>query len=312
MKQQITSQGREEEDTTGNTDHNPTSSINNNQKKRKRKQQISSQGRGEEDRIGNKDHNPTSSSNNDNKRRRKKKSLPLSIITNESVATSRQKNEGGSSNLLTTLLRPLLVKSLGYLDHESIRQVCLLSKEFLDIMRNCNGMEDTLFPLLLHISPFEKKNKIKIKGRLERLFQQLYRHRDELQPYLHVKIVEGHKFWCHDWDSIRYNFHLHGVVSLDISSSKPEDWFCVDSDRVLDFHHALAMILPNLQELNLSNTGIGCTALRRFSEKCHGLEKITWNNFDHNSNVSICGNCMSASTNLKEIYMDGAVFCDFV
>ena len=55
------------------------------------------------------------------------------------------------------IVRPLLVKCLGYLDPDSLWQVCFLSKEFEDMVRNNPGIENKLIRVL-EISPDKNKH----------------------------------------------------------------------------------------------------------------------------------------------------------
>ena len=94
-------------------------------------------------------------------------------------------------NFLTELLlRPLLLECMSYLDQESLRQVCVLSKEFEDIVRNNPLMKIQLLPVL-QISPDATKSDA---GRFVRLLRRLYNLREKLQRYKILIIIDGHKF----------------------------------------------------------------------------------------------------------------------
>ena len=89
-------------------------------------------------------------------------------------AARHQKNASAaasSSTLTDILLRPLLVECLTYLDQQSLREVCLLSTVFLDIVCNDKGMENHRIIQLLEIRP--SKNNEDDECRLIRLIQQL-------------------------------------------------------------------------------------------------------------------------------------------
>ena len=72
--------------------------------------------------------------------------------------------------------------------------------------------------------------------------------------------------------------------------------------------------LPNLKDINLSNTGFSSLVLSNFCYKCSQLERITWNNNNQNhhdcdtSFLDMNGYDMKASHGLKELYMDHSVF----
>jgi len=69
---------------------------------------------------------------------------------------------------------------------------------------------------------------------------------------------------------------------------------------------ALSLLLPNLRELNLSNTHITPKALIDFSKRCPLLEKVTWHR--NTSNVHLTGQDLDTAYNLKELYMDDSEF----
>ena len=82
------------------------------------------------------------------------------------------------------------------------------------------------------------------------------------------------------------------------------------STLLVPFYHALAMILPNLQEIDVSNTqGYHSSAIRVFSSNCPRLEKITWNNTNQPvSPTNMDGDDMSKAIILRELHMDNSVF----
>ena len=204
---------------------------------------------------------------------------------------------------LATLVRPLLVQCFGYLDDESLRQACSVSKEFEDIVQHDPLMEIKVIPLL-EIRP--DKNNNDDHRRFDRLFENLQRHRDKLQCYRKVKIIDGHKFQYYDRGkiiNILKILKLSCVVSLDMSSSTSER-------SSISYCNYFAKILPNLQAIDLSKNEAHPTILRVFSQKCPRLEKITWNNTNKPVWLAnIDGNDLIQATNLKELYMDNAVFC---
>ena len=134
-------------------------------------------------------------------------------------------------------------------------------------------------------------------------------HRDKLQCYRKVKIIDAHKFHFYDWgkiNNILKTLKLSGVVSFDMSSTTISAWLC--RHFFYSTVEALARILPNLREIDLSNTEGHPTILRVFSRKCPRLEKVTWNNTNQVlSSASIDGGDVREATNLKEMYMDNAL-----
>ena len=91
---------------------------------------------------------------------------------------------------------------------------------------------------------------------------------------------------------------------MDISSSSP-DVSLIGYDA---FPRILRDILPNLREINLSNTSFDNEVFSDFSQKGVHLNKITWNNISYDSNISINGVDMRDSNNLTHICMDDSIF----
>ena len=222
-----------------------------------------------------------------------------------------------ASPLTTILVRPLLVECLTYLDQPSLREVCLLSTVFLDIVRNDKRMENHRIIKVLEIRP--SKNNEDDEGRLIRLIQQLYHHRDKLQLYREVRIIDGHKFECHllsnrniVYDTVEEEyatklaakFQLNGVVSLVSihSSSAPTSGPYV---RVTD---VLAVMMPNLREVNVSGSRIDGFSLEKLSKPCSRLDKLTYDNVQPFTFVSANGKDMVYAKNLRELNMDNSSF----
>merc|ERR1719162_808783 len=95
---------------------------------------------------------------------------------------------------------------------------------------------------------------------------------------------------------------LYGVEELDMSSAAQDG----SSDDSLLF--AFTRILPNLREIDLSNTDTFSATLEKVIKACSRLEKITWHNIPESSEMEIDGFDLRHATNLKEMYMDGAEF----
>ena len=86
---------------------------------------------------------------NSNNRNGKKKKRRITTTIDDVVASRTRGKKKATALSLITILRPLLVECLTYLDPESIRQVCLLSKLFKGIIHNHPGMESNrVIPLL--------------------------------------------------------------------------------------------------------------------------------------------------------------------
>ena len=108
---------------------------------------------------------------------------------------------------------------------------------------------------------------------------------------------------------------LDGIESLDLSSptamgpdsvqAKQDLYGTPKYQNFASLPHSLSMILPNLREIDLSNAPVLTKRKTEFMFRCQSLEKLTWNNC---RGISVRGEQIPISENLKEIYMDGSVF----
>ena len=241
----------------------------------------------------------------------KRKSSPLlpPVLGTVATRTRRQKKTAAAK-----WNQPLsvIINILMYADPETVRVLCRVSKQFLDIIRNSPGTKEHRVIPLLQIAASEFTQD---EDRPERLIHQLYQHRAELQRYGAVKFIGVTKF-CHPRiisdraPDLPNTFQLHGVVSLDISSpTEIKEHGVYYGINALP--HYLADILPNLLEINFSNTKFTSNSMRKFCRSCPCLEKIAWNNIKLiRSIVGPCldGGSMFEAKNLKEIYMDNCEF----
>ena len=248
----------------------------------------------------------SSSSSRNNKRKNNKTNLPPPppVIGTVAARTRRQQKE------IATKWNepiPILIHIMSYADPETVRMLCCVSKQFNDLIANDPGMEHNRAVPLLQISPAKDQED---KGRTGRLLRVLYHHRDKVQLYRKIKIIDAHKFvgsfpdsgWM-ELQKIKDTLRLYGVVSLDMSSPPP-------STQLGDHGHSLgyffSSILPNLRDINLSNNGFHHASLCNFSPN---LEKLTWHNIDRKrSEINIDGWNIQQATNLKEMYMDDSDF----
>ena len=260
----------------------------------------------------NKNRSSSSSSNDgNNKKKKNKTNLPPppkrpSVIGTVATRTRRQQKE-----LATKWNQPIaiLIHIMGYADPETIRMLCCVSKQFRDLIANDPGMEQNRAIPLLQITPADDKED---EGRVGRLLQFLQHHRDKLQRYRAIKIIDPNKFELYDGcfqelDKITDALRLYGIVSLDMPSLSS----CRDMGNYNYLCHFFPLILPNLRDVNLSNTSSSgsSTPLSYFSQNCFNLEKITWHNIDRDQSViDINGLYLRHAANLKEIYMDDSNF----
>ena len=189
---------------------------------------------------------------------------PKAEVTRETMERGkakrwRKKPRRRRTCLLLAQPRPCLVDCLSYLDSESIRQFCLLSKECRSVIHDDPGMAKTSrlmtqprpclvrclsyldpdsirqthkalgmatrWTKLLEIRPSSKDDNTNDVGRLDRLVNQLYHQRNELQLIQEIQIIDPHKFQYSDFYKIRAmlkTFQLSGIASLRmVSSSTP-------------------------------------------------------------------------------------------
>jgi len=64
----------------------------------------------------------------------------------------------------------------------------------------------------------------------------------------------------------------------------------------------LSYILPNIRELDVSNTSMSPTYFQQFIQRCPLLEKVKWNN--NRARLSANGRQMKSLENLKELCLD--------
>ena len=236
-----------------------------------------------------------------------------SIELEGGVATrTRRQTQIQASSLMGTLLCPLLVDCLNYLDEESIRRVCLVCKRYHALIHNHPQLKQKFIGVIeIRAVPKGCVGKRPTPMFVPNL---LDRHRDTLQQYHKIQILGripdellGRAF---DNGMIALQNKLPGVVALDMSlpigSSRPYKYDLICS--------GFSSMLPNLRELDLSNTrhrDDGFGPLRIFFRDCSCLEKLTYNHIDLLTAVTISGyRWMDCASKLKELYMDDSVFYD--
>ena len=105
---------------------------------------------------------------------------------------------------------PILIHILTYADPETLWVLCLISTQFYDIISNAPAMENHRVVPLLQISPSKNTEK---SGRLIRTVEQLHHHRDKLQHYHKIKLVDCHEFGWSRWHCrLVQSFQLHGII----------------------------------------------------------------------------------------------------
>jgi hypothetical protein len=248
-------------------------------------------------------------SNNNKNTNRKRRPPPPSIIGgDDDVIASRTRCKRRSMVAKWDLQTPIIIEIVGRLDQESLMNLSLVSKQLHDIIANEPGNKNKIIPV------FE----ISINSK-ERLFQNLRGYflnkktAKKLQSYQIMRFNDLSKIETEielaystlrtrELQQIVFNVQMYGITSLDLSLPFPTSY----TNSILITTYALADSFPNLREADFSNTGVDNECLRRFSENCPLLEKITIHNND--AGIGMWGYAMKASNNLKEIHMDNSKF----
>ena len=94
----------------------------------------------------------------------------------------------------------VIIKIFRYTDQETRRRICLVSQQFLDIVRNVPGMEHHRGIPFLEIRPSPVNEDD--GERIQRLVHQLHQnqHRDKLQRCDTLRMIDPDKFKRHSRD----------------------------------------------------------------------------------------------------------------
>ena len=235
-------------------------------------------------------------------------------------------------SMLMALPTSLRIKILNYFDEkkqEELRTLSVISKQFYEDCQH-PSIEWEFIPLI-EISPTKG-------GSTVSLLYNLMKHQTDYSntnintqttPYRSMKVNCMHRFD----DSDRLGFSSV-IVQMDRITSLNISWLpsCILSDsakihprlHISTFPHHLpyhlSRMLPNLSEIFVSNTVqswlelLGFTKpyfdngkfISEFTENCHRLEKITWNNM--HENIVVNGINMKDATNLRVLIMDNCTF----
>mmetsp|Transcript_8398 Transcript_8398/g.8249 ORF Transcript_8398/g.8249 Transcript_8398/m.8249 type:complete len:381 (+) Transcript_8398:187-1329(+) len=203
-------------------------------------------------------------------------------------------------------------------EQEDLIAFTLVSKQF---NHDCQqpGIEWTIVPRMV-MSPTKEGGGGSTRTLIMNLRQKLMNNvtHQKIQRYRHMIVKDSYQFGDipfgkKEFIKITNNIQLDRIVKLDLSHRS-------HSKSIYDsLPFALARILPNLQELDLSNNGYAyhptCSNERRnrvlfhFSTHCPHLEKIKWNHIDSESAVALNGyDMISSNTTLRELIMDHSTF----
>ena len=109
-----------------------------------------------------------------------------------------------------------------------------------------------------------------------------------------------------EFEWLTRNITMTGIVSLDMSSLLPMDVSCTA------LYRAIAFMVPNLQQLDLSRTIHSDVLLAYFVKRCPRLKIIRWiYNGECVSKAALTnanGHTLQSMNNLKELYFDNRCF----
>lgn len=86
-------------------------------------------------------------------------------------------------------------------------------------------------------------------------------------------------------------------------------FWCSHDEVEINPFISFSLLLPNLEDINLNNIlsrQLGFITLQNFTRNCHDLKMFSWRNISHF--IYPCGHYFRHSTNLTQLYIDGALF----
>ena len=260
-------------------------------------------------------------------KRRRKSNHPAHATIPRMMATSNTWE-------LTPL--PLFIRIMGYLDNATLIMMCLVCKQIRDRIWSGQGLDKKLIRIFeLHPSEGNDDNDDDDDDddsdascdnsddfRLYRFLSDMDRYfndptkRRMLQQYGEWKIIaqgvnncnfnEG--FVCYDDDKIETGTRgmlMPGILSLNAASlNRAEVPHCL--------LHAIFRMVPNLQQLDLSNVDTHSNILQKLSEHCPQIETINLNFSTYRNRnlffVYADGWMLQSMESLKELYFDNCKF----
>mmetsp|Transcript_33378 Transcript_33378/g.37310 ORF Transcript_33378/g.37310 Transcript_33378/m.37310 type:complete len:466 (-) Transcript_33378:71-1468(-) len=139
------------------------------------------------------------------------------------------------------------------------------------------------------------------------------RRYNKIQNYTHIIIKEINKFAYIRIDEEEFerittsDAQMKNIISLNISS------YLDPGHTIFEYKslpHGLSRIMPNLRELNISNTGMSNGLLKSFLTNCPHLQKIIWHQRNNYVLMYLNGDALGqcSHTKLTEIWMDDSDF----
>jgi hypothetical protein len=187
---------------------------------------------------------------------------------------------------------PVIIKTISWLDQESLVNLSFVSIKFNDIIAgNEPGNKNKIIPV------FEVKTSLGTLFENLRVYFMNKKTRNKLQSYVIMRVKGLDKFQDLN-NQIAKDIQMNGITSLDLSSGS--------RGTTASLISALFSMLPNLRQVDISSKEISLRyILKELFRSCPSLEKLTM----HNST----GFCLSAfgmgfPSNIKEIYIDNSYF----
>lgn len=211
---------------------------------------------------------------------------------------------------LMGLPTPVRVYILNYFGdkQEELRTLTLISEQMNEDCKRPD-IEWKIIPVFV-LSPIKNEED---GGSTSDFFHNLHQHQqdddtnDKLQRYRHMRVNKINRFDNNDY--YYTNIRMDRIESLDISLLSP-----IESGHTMgnSLPVTLTHILPNLREIDFSNTSFSNNVLGSFIQRCPYLKKITWNGNFKNSYIYADGrNMRYANNNVKEIIMNDSYFFTF-
>ena len=220
----------------------------------------------------------------------------------------------------------ILLRTLGYMDNDTLMLMCLVCKQIKELIWNGpQGMENKLirvFDLRLLAASYDDNDRIgQFLSNMEKYVTDDNTNR-MLQGYQHWDIHDPYKFYNKrifeddDLEGFTLNIRMNGILSLKAALPVPQ----LEHNRLppssFMFMSMVAFMVPNLQQLDFSNLRMDTYLLERFSVRCPRLKIIKWNHsvyFDDNGIsldadwrgcISADGAKLSKMKHLEELYLD--------
>ena len=242
-------------------------------------------------------------------------------ITRPSASTNGMLRPRGGSPSNKWELTPvsLLLRTLGYMDNDTLMLMCLVCKQIKELIWTGQGMQNKLVRIFKLSS--SKNNDLgddfgygrprvrRFISNMNQYFENISKTRI-LQGFQHWKVEDVEEFVNDSYEYINpdelerltQNIRMTGIVSLDLSLSLPF------AGGFGTLQRAISCMVPNLHELDLSHTNMRSSILKPFAVRCPRLEIIRWNFNNDAYGIDAIGYEWNSLNFLKELYFDNCYF----